>query len=139
MKRSVCPASLLNVITCVDIYITTHIWRALFHNAISVIPKIELAITMPMLEIVFHKRALHKYEHVCAYIHMWKVICQHSIYKLGIDIWNPFLGMVLMAFWKRALYMHMSVPHPLSMHVLVESKWVVWLSVAGTYLEIQYY
>ena len=32
------------------------------------------------------QRALHKYVHICIYIHLWKALFQRTIYELGIDI-----------------------------------------------------
>ena len=57
---------------CCDICIT--IWRALFINVLSTDPKIQLGMAMLYSEIKFWKRALHKYNHVYAFIHIWKAL-----------------------------------------------------------------
>ena len=88
-------------------------WRALFQNALSAIPKIDVAMPLPSLEIIFWKRVLHKYEHIYIYIyiyiyytHMWKTLYQSTIFEIGIGIASSFSGMTLKAFWKRAPHIH---------------------------------
>ena len=53
--------------------IIKYIYEELFSkNALSAIPKIDVVMPMPSSEIMFCKRALHKYVHVYAYIHICK-------------------------------------------------------------------
>ena len=64
---------------------------ALFQNAISANPKIELAMLMPNLEIKFWKTALLKYVHI--YTHLFthqKLFSKNIIIKLDIGIASPF-------------------------------------------------
>ena len=51
-------------------YFSTDKLRGIFLNALSANPKIEVAMTMPCSEIMFQKRALHKYVHMYAIINM---------------------------------------------------------------------
>ena len=81
-------------------------WRALFQNALSGIKKIIATMSMPSSEIMFSKRALHKYVHIYAYIHMRKALFENIIYELGSGIASPFFYMALVAFWKRGLHIH---------------------------------
>ena len=82
------------------------IWRALFQNALSDNPKIDVAMPMPSSEIIFWKRILHKYVDIYAYTHMWKACYQNTTIGRGICIASSFSGMALNAVWKRALYMY---------------------------------
>ena len=59
---------------------------------------------VPSSYIMFGGRALHKYVNILVYPHTWRALFQNTINKLGIDILNPFLGMTLSSFWKRALH-----------------------------------
>ena len=38
-----------------------------------------------------------------------EVFPKNAIYQLGIYIWNPSFGMVLIVFWKRALHVYLSL------------------------------
>ena len=49
---------------------------------------------------VFWKRALHKYVHICAVIHIWKGLFQMIIIKIGTEIVSPFLEWRLTRFGK---------------------------------------
>ena len=73
------------------------IWRTLF--------QINFAMLMPSLEIMFWKRALHKYVPIYSYIHMWKALDQNTILERGISIASSFSGMTPKAFKnERALH-----------------------------------
>ena len=54
--------------------------RALFQNALSTNPRIDFAMPMPSSEIMFWKRAFHKYVHIYAYVHMSKALYQNIIF-----------------------------------------------------------
>ena len=64
-----------------------------------------VAMPMPSSEIMFRKRALHKYVHIYPLIHLWKGLYQNTIFELSIGIASSFSGMVLNVFWKIALHM----------------------------------
>ena len=68
--------------------------RALFQKALSANPKIDVVMPLPSSEIVFWKRALHKQVHI--------YICE----KLFIESPSSFSGMVVSAFTKRVLPIH---------------------------------
>ena len=59
---------------------------------------------MPRLEIMFWKRALHKYGHIQIYVNIYvlKALFQNTIYELSIGIASHFIGMAVITFWKRA-------------------------------------
>ena len=71
---------------------------------VSADPKIDFA--MSSSEIMFWKRALHKYVQLYTYTHIythiWKALFQNIINELGIGIANPFFAMALIAFSKRS-------------------------------------
>ena len=71
---------------------------------ISANANIEFPMPVSSSEIIFRKKALHKYIHIYAHIEMQKSLFPNTIYELGIDIVSPFLGMALIAVWKRALH-----------------------------------
>ena len=100
---------------CVYIY-TQYIWRALFQNAISTNSKIEFAMPMPSLEIMFWKSALHRCVYKPAYIPIWNDLIQNSIYELGIGITSQFDGIALIAFWKSALHIHIYNVYTCTLH-----------------------
>ena len=56
------------------IYIYIHTWRALFLNVLIVNPKIEVAMAMPSSEIMFWRKALHKYVYIYTYIYSYVTI-----------------------------------------------------------------
>ena len=60
--------------------------------------------SMSGAEIMFWKRALHKYGHISATTPVWKALYQNTIFEHGIGIASSFSGLVLNAFWKRALH-----------------------------------
>ena len=59
---------------------------------------------MPMssLEVMFRKRALHKYVHICAYINIWKALFQNTIIEFGLGIAFSFSGMAVNAFLEKS-------------------------------------
>ena len=60
---------------------------------------------MPSLEMMFWKRALHKYIHIYAYINMWKALLKRQFTNLVLTFEIHYFGMpVLEALWKRALH-----------------------------------
>ena len=96
---------LIYIYIYIYIYICICIWRALFQKAISANPIIEVVIAMPISEIMFWKRDIHKYVHVYAVVHT----CKHNFFNHNNQTWHwhykPILFiMALNAFWKRGLH-----------------------------------
>ena len=93
------------------IYVYIYIGRAIFQNALSTSPKIDVA--MPSSEIKFWKRPLHKYKHIGAYIH----ICEKLFIKtqslnlaLNLALQVHFLEWRLTRSGKRSSYIAALIP-----------------------------
>ena len=57
------------------------------------------------VEIMFWKRALHKYVHVYAYLHICeKLFSKIKSMKLALSLQAHLFGIAFIAFWKRALH-----------------------------------
>ena len=110
---------------CAYVYIhphaCIHIWRALFQNALSSNPKINVAMPMLSSEVMFWKRS-----HTCIHmqVYMWKVLYQNAIFDLGIGITSSFSGMVLNAFWKRALHNYIHLCKYIYSHIHVYAVYI---------------
>ena len=83
--------------------LSTPIWRALFRNALSAIPKYGLAMPMSNLTIMFSKRAFHIWINAYIYVQSYEELFSKS--ELGIAIITSIFGIALNVFWKRALDM----------------------------------
>ena len=63
-----------------------YMWRALIPNTISANTKIDFAMPIASSEMMFRKRALHIYVHICAYIyiytHVWQAVSLKIIYNI---------------------------------------------------------
>ena len=102
------PLSLLqgtaNCLETVEHNVRTLVLSWLLKNVLSDHPKIEFAVAMSSLEMVFWKRALHKYEHMYAYIPLYTYV-KSCFPKHNLWIWHwhfkpIFLGWCLSRFGK---------------------------------------
>ena len=105
--------------------ILRYIWSALFQNAISAIPTIEPVMLMLSLGIVVCKRTLHSCMSIYIYI-IWRGIFRNPIYKLGIGISNPFLGMALIVF---CAYHLSRLEYFLCNLLFIQSIWLAWMDI----------
>ena len=90
--------------TCMKMH-TLGIWRALFQNALNAIPekgacnanaKFKYCI---LVKSFWH---VYIYPYICTYL--WRALFQNMIPDVGIGIVTSIFGLVLSAFWKRALH-----------------------------------
>ena len=76
--------------------------KALFLNALSTDPQIDVAMPMSSSEVMFWKSTFHKYVYIQKHIYMCeKLFSTRSIFELGIGIASSFYGMVLNAFLEK--------------------------------------
>ena len=64
---------------------------------------------MPSSDIMFWNRALYKYLHIYAYIHVKSPFFLNLIYEPDIGNASPFSGVAVIAFWKRAIDLHIYI------------------------------